>query len=325
MEAAFCDNKSEWDGFVMQNSDAFLQVFEWGKFQEESSLRVFRISVKQDKEIIAQAQITREASLSKNYFYIAYGPVFKSDIDEHQKKTALDVLLKKIQELATKENSIFLRVEPATKLCEIIGYTIKSPPKRTQPQKTLVLDLTKSEEEILRNFSTTTRRNINLAKRHGVIIKKQNSYSPDFYNLLKKTKSRQEFGVYPEDHYKKLFRVGENIKTELFLAEREGKIINSTIVISFNGKATTLHSGSDYDCRKFKGANLLKWEIILSAKKEGLKKLDFWGIDEKKWPSLTSFKKGFGGEETDYPQGIDVVFQNFWYFIYKLSKTIKRK
>jgi lipid II:glycine glycyltransferase (peptidoglycan interpeptide bridge formation enzyme) len=69
---------------------------------------------------------------------------------------------------------------------------------------------------------------------------------------------------------------------------------------------------------------LLLWEIALFAKKNGFKELDFWGIDEKKWPSLTSFKKGFGGYEVVYPEGIDIVFQNFWYGIYKFIKTIRK-
>ncbi len=326
MEAIFCINKSEWDNFLVQNSDMFLQAFEWGKLQEESGLKVFRISIKEGDETLAQAQITKESSFSKNYFYIAYGPVFKIGIDSHLKEDSLKILLQKIQDLAVKENCIFLRIESAVPLCKTDGYTLKIPPRRTQPQKTLILDLTKQEEDLSKEFSTTTRRNINLARKHGVTIKKLNIYSSDFYNLLKKTKNRQEFGVYSENHYKRLFQInGERVKVELFLAEYQGKTVNSTIVVFFNNKATTLHSGSDYNFRKFKAANLLKWEIILSAKKDGFKRLDFWGIDEEKWPNLTSFKKGFGGEELIYPSGIDVVFQKFWYATYKISKIIKIK
>jgi len=326
MEAIFCSDKNQWDSFVMQNSDAFLQAFEWGNLQEESGLKVFRLLIKENNETLATAQITKESSFSKNYLYSAYGPVFRKDESGQQKQIILDVLLKEIQELAIKENCIFLRIESAEEIGGIKGYTIKNPPRRTQPQKTLVLNLTKPEDDLFKEFSTTARRNIGLARRHGVIIKKQSSYSPEFYGLLKKTETRQEFGVYSENHYKSLFQIdGKNIKTELFLAEYEGKIINSTIVVFFNGRATTLHSGSDHNYRKVKAANLLKWEIILSAKKDGFKKLDFWGIDEKKWPNLTSFKKGFGGKEIDYPPGIDIVFQRLWYFIYKASKIIKRK
>ncbi len=38
-----------------------------------------------------------------------------------------------------------------------------------------------------------------------------------------------------------------HIKSELFLAEYRGRMINSTIVLFFNNTATMLHAGSDCD------------------------------------------------------------------------------
>ncbi len=324
MDAIICDNKNKWDEFLMENSDIFLQAFEWGELQRGSGIKVLRLAVESDGNVLAQAQVTKESSSSKNYFYIPYGPIFKSGINEQQKKDALDSLFKKIQELAIKENCVFLRVEPVSSLSSGSGYNARPSLRRIQPRKTLVLDLTKTEEELFKGLSRTTRYNIGLARRHGVKIKEQASYSHGFYELLEKTRNRQEFGIYPESHYERIFKInGEHIKSELFLAEYGGKIINSTIVLFFNNTATTLHAGSDYDYRKIKGSNVLEWEIILSAKRKGFKKLDLWGIDEKRWPSLTDFKKGFGGSQVEYPVGFDIIFQRFWYSIYKIIKTIK--
>ena len=324
MDVIACDNKNKWDEFVMRNSDIFLQSFEWGQLQENSGRKVFRLIAEDNNETLAQAQITKESFLFKNYFYIAYGPIFKISLSEQQKKNVLEVLFKKIEKLSFEENCVFLRIEPVLPLSEIAGFNVENPLRRIQPKKTLFLDLTKSEDELFKELSRTAKYNIGLAKRHGVIIKEQNEYSPDFYKLLEKTKNRQEFGIYPESHYKKIFQISGEIKNELFSAKYDGKIINSTIVIFFNNTATTLHAGSDYEYRKIKGPNLLEWEIILSAKRKGFKNLDLWGIDEKKWPSLTDFKKRFGGQEVEYPAGADIIFQKFWYNIYKLIKTIKR-
>ena len=325
MDVIFYEDKKEWDKFVLQNSNSFLQSFEWGNFQQKTGNKVLRLRVVDDGEVLIQAQFLKESFSFKNYFYIPYGPIIKNDISDSKKKEALGLLFNKIKELAIKENCVFLRIEPVVDLGDMAGYKISVPLRRIQPQKTLVIDLTKSEEELLKDFSSTTRHNIGRARKSGVTIKELQSYSPDFYNLLGKTKDRQEFGVYPEKHYKNLFEInGGSIKCELFLAEYEKKTINATILLIFNDRAITLHSGSDYNYRNVKGTNLLKWEIILSAKKMGLKELDLWGIDEKKWPNLTAFKKGFGGKEMEYPLGVDLVFQSFWYGVYKIIKATRK-
>ncbi len=55
----------------------------------------------------------------------------------------------------------------------------------------------------------------------------------------------------------------------------------------------------------------------------GAKEIDFWGIDEKKWPGLTAFKRGFNGQEIEYPQGRDIIFQKRWYLIYQFLRKVR--
>ena len=68
--------------------------------------------------------------------------------------------------------------------------------------------------------------------------------------------------------------------------------------------------------------HLLQWEQIKEAKKRGCIEYDFWGIDDKKWPGVTRFKRGFGGREINYPNAHDLVFQPIWYLIYKIARKI---
>ena len=67
---------------------------------------------------------------------------------------------------------------------------------------------------------------------------------------------------------------------------------------------------------------LLQWQQILEAKKRGCAEYDFWGINEKKWPGVTRFKKGFSGKEVGYPGAFDLIFQPIWYSLYKIVKKI---
>jgi lipid II:glycine glycyltransferase (peptidoglycan interpeptide bridge formation enzyme) len=112
------------------------------------------------------------------------------------------------------------------------------------------------------------------------------------------------------------------MSAELFLACFKEKIIAANIVIFFGGKATYLHGASNYRYRKLMAPHLLQWSQIKEAKNKGCEIYDFWGIDEEKWPGLTRFKKGFGGEELQYSEGKDFVFSNFWYKTYKILRRI---
>jgi lipid II:glycine glycyltransferase (peptidoglycan interpeptide bridge formation enzyme) len=325
MEISSCNNKLEWDRFIKENSNSFLQSFDWGDFQEKVGKKCIRLQLKKENEILVQVQIIKEKAFFSNYFYIPYGPVFAKDTSTDLRKIAMEAIFAEISKIHAKENCIFLRIEPLSKIDNLVADKVFAPYRRFQPQKTLALGLEQTEEELFRSFSRTTKYNIRLAQRKGVKIQKQKESLTDFYNLMSKTKDRQDFGIHSENYYKGILGLnGDFIKTELFFAEYEDKKINATLMVYFGDTAITLHAGSDYNFRQIKGANLLEWEIILDARKKGFKKIDFWGIDDKKWPGLTAFKKGFGGQEIDYPEGIDIAFNGFLYYFYKTIKIIKK-
>jgi lipid II:glycine glycyltransferase (peptidoglycan interpeptide bridge formation enzyme) len=198
------NRKERWNDFVIQNLGSFLQSFEWGKFQESLLKKVYRIKIKEDKETLAQALLIEEKLPFKSYFYIPYGPVFRQGVSGTE--AAFKLLLEKIQQLAQEENAIFLRIEPINNLDEISGFNFQDSFLRVQPQKTLLLELERSKKDILDNFHQKTRYNVRLAKKRGVKIKILDSYSSSFFNLMKKTRERQEFHSYSDNYYKNLFK-----------------------------------------------------------------------------------------------------------------------
>jgi len=321
------DHKKDiWNEFIINNNGSFLQSFEWGDFKKQFLQKVWRIEIdSKDGKKLLEAQILKEKNFFITYFYLPYGPVFNKHSSLEEKEESFNLFLKKIKELAKKEKSFFFRIEPIEPLPKIRNFLFKKALKRIQPQKTLILDLDKTENKLLANVQTKTRYNIRLAQKKGAKIKISNKYLSLFYNLLKKTKKRQKFFSHPEEHYKKLFKANsKDFKVKMFLAEYQKKIIIASIILFFGNKATFLHTGSNYQYRWLKGADLLRWEIILYSKKMGYKVSDFWGVDEKKFPGVTSFKKHFGGTEIEYPLGVDIIFNNIWYQIYKILRKIKQ-
>lgn len=311
------DKKEYWNDFLIKNKGSFLQSFEWGELQE----KVERLEISKGGKKLLQAQIIKEKVPFFPYFYIPYGPVFSQNISLEEKKESFIAL---VETIAKKEKAVFLRLEPSVSLPETDIFNSKTALRRIQPKKTLILNLEKPEEEILESIHKKTKYNIKLAERKGVKVRVLDDYSNVFFNLLKKTRERQNFISYSEERYKKLFKINsKDFKVKMFLVEYQNKVIVASIIVFFGDRATSLHTGSDHEYRALKGPDLLRWEVIAYSKRLGYKVYDFWGIDDEKFPGVSNFKRGFGGMEIEYPVGIDIIFNNAQYQIYRVMRKIK--
>ncbi len=308
MKVDFIRSKNNWEEFLEINNGTFLQSNYWYQFKKDYQ-EVFQIEARENDNIVGLCQFFKEKTPFGNYFYIPHGPVVS-------KKNATNIIIEKVKEIAKKQNVIFIRIEPLFD----INIGINSF-KRIQPQKTLILDISKSNEDIFRSFNSSTRRNINTAKNNKVIIKEEDNISA-FYNLLLKTKTRQKFNSYNEDYFTNLLNKCRGV---LSCAYHKNNIIAANIVLYHNKTAYCLHSATDHSHRKLKGSNLLRYTSIIKAKEAGLLKFDNWGIDEKRFPGVTSFKKGFGGSKLIYPEGKDIVIKKVAYNIYKYFSLLRKK
>ncbi len=181
MKTIICDNqqKSSWDEFVRSNSADFgvLQSWAWGDFQQQLGRKVFPLATldEQDNFVAVALVIKQPLKLGKSYFYLPRGPIL-SDAKSAGGKQAdiLESLLSQISRLAQKERAIFLRLDPAWQENEATLALMKElglrPVGQVQPKQTLILDLQKSEAELLAQMKPKTRYNIKVAQKHGVEI-----------------------------------------------------------------------------------------------------------------------------------------------------------
>lgn len=201
-----------------------------------------------------------------------------------------------------------------------------------QPKEILVMDITKSEEEILAGMKQKTRYNIRLAEKKEVKIIESRKYIDEFVRLTKIMAKRQGITAHPESYYKKMLEAIPEDTLKLYVAEYEGKIIAANLVVFYphtkaikengadckttsdqnnnfgvgvHGNACTyLHGASDDDYRNIMAPYLLQWRQIQDAKKNECGKYDFGGISTNyesntniritnKWSGITRFKFGF--------------------------------
>lgn len=329
-------NKKQLNDFVgSREHSPFLQSWEWGEFQEKVSGKVWRLGVEDNGEIIASAKIIKKSlPIGKNYFYCGRGPVINNTelrIKNYELRIneILDLLFGETEKLAREEGTMFLRFDPLFKIENLPagrqGLKFKiTQTLDVQPSKTLILDLAKTEEDLLKEMHQKTRYNIRLAEKKGVkIVEAGKERFEEFWHLLDQTSGRDKFRPHGRNYYEDMLKADKNF-IKLFFAEYKNKPIAAGIFSFFGDTATYLHGGSADEYREAMAPHLLQWEVIKLAKSLGYKYFDFHGIDEEKWPGVTRFKMGFGGEEVNYPGTFDLIYDAAWYNVYKMIRKARR-
>ena len=305
------------------------QTKNWAEFRKKAKGENFwEISLGNNKAIIQKILLPKGLC----WLYCNRGPFLRE-----LSKNNLDKFLEEVKKIAKKENAVFLRIEPPYKLNTQEAKEYEKTAKKLkfhkahashQPECTLVIDLTKSEEEILKDMKQKGRYNIRLAEKKGVIVKESKDASR-FYEILKETTQRDGFTPHNEKFYQTMIDELEPIKmAKLYIAEYEGQAIAGLIATFYGETATYYYGASSNTHRNVMAPYLLQWYAIKEAKKQGFANYDFLGIappnnKNHPWEGVTSFKKKFGGETVQYVKAKEFVFKPFWYWLIRLVKKIK--
>jgi len=328
-------SKESWDKIVLEKQGSFLQSWAWGEFQQSVGRKVSRLSGNG-----WQAQFIRFKlpGASKFYWHCPRGPIMGN--------FQIEELIARFKSEIKESGDIFFRLGPEWEMGR--GYQEKLEKEGfsrltydIEPSQTLILDITKAEEELLAQMHEKWRYNIRLAERKGVKIKivsydddNFKKYFEEFYRLVDQgTSERKKIKHHPKEYYRKQLAINDpQLKFLLAFAEYEGKIIAANIMVIFNKRGIYLHGATDNGFRSIMAPHLLQWEQIKYAKQRGCTAYDFWGIvnehtlDKRgsSWEGFTRFKHGFGGQEVNYVGYFDYPLSGFWYFLYRLVQKFRR-
>jgi lipid II:glycine glycyltransferase (peptidoglycan interpeptide bridge formation enzyme) len=313
----------------------FLQSENWLKFQEATGKRVVRFS---EGEFLANG-IVHKLPIAGTYLYVPRGPLTGIRNYELGIKNGMRGLLEKAKE----ERAGWIRIEPETEeiLADIkktISEKIVKAPHDMQSREVLVVDIMRSEEELLAAMKPKTRYNIRLAEKRGVKVfaTRERKYQTVFLNLIQQTAGRKEITPHPRAYYEKMLDTLPEKMWQLFVAEYENEIIAANLLIIFETTATYLHGGSSDKHRDVMAPYLLQWEQMKFAKTQGCARYDFGGIRTQTtnyklqttnaWAGITRFKMGFSPQTatTIFPGTYDLILNSRAYFLYKRLHYLKK-
>lgn len=175
------------------------------------------------------------------------------------------------------------------------------------PATTIFLDLSASEEEILRKMKPKTRYNIRLSQKKGVTVRMIGMDKISvWYELYKETAVRNGLFINGIEYFTSILTAQADdtaspAHVELLLAESEEEPLAAMFLVISGHRGTYLYGASASHKRNYMPTYALQWEAIKIAKASGCQEYDMFGVSpgpDQSHPmyGLYQFKTGFGGE-----------------------------
>ncbi len=319
----------EWKTFITNHPEAhLLQTGEWGELKTAFGWTPFHFITNN-----AGAQVLlKKLPFGFTVAYLPKGPVGKF----------LDEDWQEIFSVCRGNKAIFIKIEQddveSRAVVEADGiHHWQKNTKSIQPRRTILVDLSGTEEEIMARMKQKCRYNIRLAEKKGIVVKETENIEK-YYALMIATGKRDDFGIHTKDYYQKAFDIFHKEKAcALLIAEFEKKPLAGLLVFRHGKRAWYLYGASNEEERNRMPTYLLQWEAMRWAKKLGCTEYDLWGVPDENEEMLESefesrsdglwgvyrFKRGFGGKLFRSTPAMDIVFNPFLYRLYQVYSNAR--
>lgn len=327
-------DKQQWDDFVTSHEEAnFLHSWQWGEFHLSRGKTVVRRGVFDGDKLIGVYEGEVETARRGRHIAVAGGPIV-----DWTDKPAVEALVADMREQGRKYHCAFVRVRPqlektdgSMRLFRELG--LHAAPMYLSVELAGVLDLEKSEDELLKNMRQRLRRALRKAEKNGITIEKSTDPArmKEFYDIQLQTAGRHHFIAFSEDFLTKQFAAfAEDNSAVLYTARYNGEVLAQNFMIFYGNEASYHYGVSTELGTKLSGAPLLHMQAMRDARERGIKRYNFWGIVDEddtkhRFYGVSVFKRGFGVDELHYVPAHDLILNPAKYAIDWTVETIRRK
>lgn len=321
IELQSCTDQEMWDDYVLENDGHPLQLWGWGQLKAAHGWSVDRfLAYTHDERVVGGAQIlTRKLPQPLRAFsYIPRGPLGDAD--------SRGELLEALAENVKREyHSVALSIEPDMIEFESPKGWVKSK-NRILPARTIILDLKKTESELLTEMVKKTRQYIRKSAAEAIKIKQVRSREEldKCLEVYHQTSRRAQFGLHDDQYYHDVLNIlGDH--SPIFAAYVDDQPIAFLWLAISSHTAFELYGGMNDTGQQLRANYALKWYAIRKTKEWGLSRYDFGGLIGD---GVTTFKKGWTVDETELAGSFDKPLSPFykvWNNGLPAAKTVVRK
>jgi peptidoglycan pentaglycine glycine transferase (the first glycine) len=197
---------------------------------------------------------------------------------------------------------------------------VRASPVFVQPRRTLLMDLSRDNEELLAAMRKKTRQYIHKAERAGVVTEETRDLER-FLKVLTAVGQRDRFAVHSRDYFERLLAAfGE--RALLMIARVGEDDAGALLLVRMADRAWELYggwSGAHAEARPF---YLLKWRAMLRMRQLGVRRYDMCGLAEGADDPLAgveNFKLGYGGEVARWIGALETPVRPMLYPLWQLA------
>lgn len=327
-------DKAIWEEFVTAHPEAnFLHSWQWGEFHKSRNKAVLRRGVfDQRGKLLGVYEGEVETARRGRHIAVAGGPIV-----DWENLEAVKMLVDDMRHQARKYHCAFVRVRPQLEksneslaLFKKLGF--RPAPMYLSVELAGILDLTRTEDELLAGMRQRLRRALRKAAKNNIQV--ETSTDParikEFYDIQLQTAGRHQFVAFSEDFLQKQFAAfAADNQAVLYTARYNGEILAQNFMIFYGNEASYHYGVSTELGTKLSGAPLLHMQAMRDARERGIKRYNFWGIvDENdtkhRFYGVSVFKRGFGVDELRYVPAHDLVLNRWAYLKTWLIETVRR-
>jgi lipid II:glycine glycyltransferase (peptidoglycan interpeptide bridge formation enzyme) len=199
-------------------------------------------------------------------------------------------------------------------------------PRHIHCEATRIIDLKKSEEDILSQMKQKGRYNIKVSQKHGVTVKESDDIDA-FYDLVSKTGKRDGFTHLSKNKYQAFL---ESLPGAFLLLayDKQTEPIAGVLSVVWNQKGVYYYGASNHAERAKMAPYLLQLESMRFCKAKGCTEYDLLGISPENadpdhpWAGISSFKEKFGGEVVEYPQEQMMILKPMVYRLLAIKRAL---
>ena len=297
-----------------------LQTWEWGQFKSRWGWTP-RYYLNAERTAAALVLRRTISPLKLNLLYVPKGPAL-----DYGDAALVDRVLRDLVEIARRDRALFIKIDPDLPQPDraiLLDRGWRFSAEQIQFRNTMLLDLTRSEDELLAAMKPKTRYNVRLAQKKGVTVRSGDLADLDLlYTMYAETAQRDEFIIRPIAYYRDAW--GSFIRSGLahpLIAEVDQQAVAGLILFRFADRVWYMYGMSTQLHREKMPNYLLQWDAMRWAKAQGCTVYDLWGAPDEVNESdsmwgVYKFKEGLGAEFTPHVGAYDFVTSRAGYWLY---------